>query len=332
MISKERENKVKSLRIFQIDRLIRDNTYPNVLQMMKLFEVSRSTIMRDLEFLHNRYEAPLEYDKSKKGYYYTDPTFFIKSMMLTEGELFTITAIIPLLEQYKNTPLESSFRNILNKIMELLPDQVQVDSLLNIREFTFIKDPLPTINEKTFNLVFDSVRQKKTLEFGYRSISKKEYTTRLFDPYNVLCQNGNWYVIGYCHKHRRINIYAFSRMIDAAITEKSFSVMKDFDVKNHIDPELGIWNSQGAEKVKVELLFSSAISTYILERTWHADQECCQNDDGSVYLSFWSNQIKEILFWVLHFGSAVKVLNPPELRDLAAKEVKLMSEIYADSD
>lgn len=327
---KERENKVKSLRILQIDHLIRNNSYPNVPQMTKMFEVSRSTIMRDLEFLRDRYEAPLDYDKNRKGYYYTDPTFFIKSMMLTEGELFTITTIIPLLEQYKNTPLEISFRNILNKIIDLLPDQIQVNSSFNIGELTFIKDPLPNIDEKTFNRVFDSIRQKRTLEFGYRSISKKDYTVRLFDPYNVLCQKGNWYVIGYCHKYQRINIYAFSRMIDVNITEKRFSVPKDFDVKNHIDPEFGIWNSSGIEKMKIELLFSSKISTYILERTWHVDQECYQNDDGSVYLSFWSNQIKEILFWVLHFGSAVKVLNPPELKKQAAEEVKRMSEMYND--
>ena len=121
MTNKERDHKVKQLRILQIDHMIRSGSYPNVPQMRKKFEVSRSTIMRDLEFLQSRYKAPLIYDIKRKGYYYKDSTFFIKSVMLSEGELFTITTIIPLLEQYKNTPLEHSFKNILLKMMDLLP-------------------------------------------------------------------------------------------------------------------------------------------------------------------------------------------------------------------
>ena len=332
MTNKERDHKVKQLRLLQIDYMIRSGSYPNVPEMRERFEVSRSTIMRDLEFLQARYKAPLKYDIKRRGYYYKDPTFFIQSMMLSEGELFTITTIVPLLEQYKNTPLEQSFKNILLKIMDLLPEQIKIDSSFNINGLTFIKDPLPKIDESTFNKIFDSVRFKKTLEFGYRSISKSEHTVRQFDPYNVLCQKGNWYVIGYCHKHKDITVYTFSRMKDVNITEQTFNIQEGFDVNNHIDPEIGIWNCSGTEKKKIELLFSPKINTYILERTWHADQECHQNEDGSVYLSFWSNQLQETLFWILRFGSDVTVLNPPELRERVMEEAKLTYEKYINQN
>lgn len=328
MKNNKRDSKVKQLRILQIDQMIRSGTYPNVPEMRKKFEVSRSTIMRDLEFLHNRYKAPLAYDIKRKGYYYTDDSFFIKNMTLSEGDLFTITTIIPLLEEYKNTPLEASFKKIFSRIVDLLPEQIQVDSLFDINKFTFINDPLPKINETTFKQIFDSVGLKKTLEFGYRSMGKTNYTTRQFDPYNILCQKGNWYVIGYCHKHNDITVYSFSRMKNVNITDKDFSIKEGFDIKNHIDPEFGIWNCNGIEQKKIELLFSPKISTYILERIWHSNQECHQNEDGSVYLSFWSNQLKETLFRVLRFGSAVEVLNPPELRELVIEETKQMMEKY----
>ena len=60
-MAKIREDKVKSLRLLEIDRMIREGGYPNAPQLEKKFEVSRSTIMRDLEFLRERYNAPLEY-------------------------------------------------------------------------------------------------------------------------------------------------------------------------------------------------------------------------------------------------------------------------------
>ncbi|MDY2838944.1 MAG: WYL domain-containing protein [Treponema sp.] len=47
-------------------------------------------------------------------------------------------------------------------------------------------------------------------------------------------------------------------------------------------------------------------------------------------MSFESNQLQETLFWVLHFGSAVKILNPPELKQMYKEELEKMSKnIYS---
>ena len=76
-------------------------------------------------------------------------------------------------------------------------------------------------------------------------------------------------------------VYSLSRMKDLIILNE-FSFIEDFEKHIHIDPNIGIWNND-VEPIKIELLFSKEINTNILERTWHKDQECKQNDDGSVY-------------------------------------------------
>lgn len=326
-MAKIREDKVKSLRLLEIDRMIREGGYPNAPQLEKKFEVSRSTIMRDLEFLRERYNAPLEYDADKNGYYYTDPTFFIKSVMLSEGELFTVSTIIPLLEQYKNTPLEASFKSIFQKITDMLPEEVSVNSSFASGGIQFISDPLPNIEAGVFNTVFKAVKLRVSMDFQYCSLGQQEYTPRRLNPYQVICQKGNWYVIGYCHKAEAVRIYSLSRMKKLSCTKKTFTVPADFDIRNHVDPNFGVWNNP-TKPVKVELLFSKEISTYILERSWHEGQKMKQYKDGSVYLSFKSNQMQESLFWILHFGSAVKVLNPPELVEKVKKEAKKILKQY----
>ena len=81
---------------------------------------------------------------------------------------------------------------------------------------------------------------------------------------------------------------------------------------------------------KIELLFDKSINTYILERTWHKNQNCYQNEDGSVYLSFESNQIQETLYWVLRFADSVQILNPPKLKELYKEKLeKMMKKIQA---
>ena len=75
---------------------------------------------------------------------------------------------------------------------------------------------------------------------------------------------------------------------------------------------------------KIELLFDKSINTYILERTWHKNQNCYQNEDGTVYLSFESNQIQETLYWVLRFADSVQILNPPKLKELYKEKLEKM--------
>ena len=99
--------------------------------------------------------------------------------------------------------------------------------------------------------------------------------------YKVICQKGNWSVFGFCHKHQKFMVYSLSRMKDLIILDE-FSFIEDFEKHIHIDPNIGIWNND-VEPIKIELLFSKKINTNILERTWHKDQDCKQNDDGSVY-------------------------------------------------
>lgn len=323
----EREEKVKTLRILEIDRLIREGSYPNATLLGKRFEVSRSTIMRDIDFLRDRYCAPLEYDSQRNGFYYTDPTFFVKSVMLSEGELFTVSAITPLLEQYRNTPLENSFRNILSKITEMLPQQVSVDTMFVSREISFISDPLPEIGEDVFNLIFKALKTCCRVEFQYRSLSRQDYSLRSVNPYHVVCQKGNWYVMGFCHKHNSVRIFSLSRMRNLNVTDEHFSVPNDFRPDSYIDSSLGVWINK-EEPVKIELLFSADINTYILERKWHTTQQVFQEEDGSVRLSFMSNQMQETLHWVMSFGSSVKVLNPPELANKVQEESRKILEVY----
>lgn len=324
----EREEKVKIHRILQIENEIRSGKYPNGTTLSKKFECSRATIMRDIEFLRDRYNAPLEFDAVKNGYYYSDPTFFIQSVMLSEGELFTVSAIMPLLEQYKNTPLENSFKKIMSKITEMLPNQISVDSFFMNKDIKFISDPLPKIDENIFTQIFNSLKLHQTVQFDYRSIDKQNYTPRLFNPYHILCQKGNWYVCGYCFKAKEIRIYSLSRMknlICLSDNDYNFEIPSDFNINKYIDPDFGIW-ANNTPPQKIELLFDKNINTYILERTWHATQECHQNEDGSVYLSFMTNQFQESLHWIMSFGSSVKVLNPPQLAEQVLAEAKKMIE------
>lgn len=108
---KQRENHSKSIRLLKLEKAIQTMNYPSVAQLMNVLEVSRRTVLRDIQNLQNDFYAPIEYDRYHKGYYYTDETFFVKNVLVTEGEVVALTGILPLLERYDNTPLKDTITN-----------------------------------------------------------------------------------------------------------------------------------------------------------------------------------------------------------------------------
>ena len=321
--SKSKENHTKPLRLFKIEQAIQNLTYPSVERLQKELEVSRRTILRDIDELKIYYNAPIEYDRMKKGYYYSDNTYFVKNMMLTESEVFAVTGILPLMERYNNTPLKKTITKVYETLSQMLPNQVEVQSSF-MNDVEFIADPVPIISEDVFNAVFKATKLHKIMKFDYRKISATDYAPHELYPYKIYNQKGDWYILGYSPKHERFSTFTLARMKNIELGA-DFTPDPDYAQKVHIDPSFGIWNNE-TKPQKIELLFDRSINTYILERTWHKNQECRQNRDGSVILSFESNQMQETLYWVLRFGAAVTVLNPPELVELYKAEVRKMAE------
>ena len=325
MESNSREDKARQLRLLHIVDMVKQGNYPNTTDFRKKFEVSRSTVMRDIDFLKDRYMVPLDYSKEHNGYFLSDPNYTIPSFLLTEGELFTLHIILPLMEQYKGTPLEPVFESIMKQMLDMLPKDVAVSTSFNADQVHFISNPQPQIDQEIFFKVLEGIQERKTLDFAYRSIKRQEYIQRKFNPYKILCQRGDWYILGYCHRHQEFRVYNMARIKNISVAE-CFEWDESFDINSHIDPDFGVW-AQG-KSFTVELLFSQEVHTFILERQWHVGQRCCLQEDGRVLLTFETNQFDEILHWVMSFGHKVLVLNPPELKEAIRREIATMAKMY----
>ena len=148
--------KLNSWRILEIDSYLQTGKAYTAAQLAKLVgshddkknEYSPRTIQRDLEYMLDTLGAPIESDY--RGYRYTEPNFFIKSIPLTEGEAFSVAVLNPLLEQYRNTPLENQLRSVFKKITECLPERISVDTSFLNPKITFIPDRTESIDPSFF--------------------------------------------------------------------------------------------------------------------------------------------------------------------------------------
>lgn len=63
-------------RLIKIDEAIRDGHFPDAEKLAKRLEVSKRTVERDIEFLRDMYEAPIEYDAKRGGIFMRVIRFF----------------------------------------------------------------------------------------------------------------------------------------------------------------------------------------------------------------------------------------------------------------
>jgi predicted DNA-binding transcriptional regulator YafY len=274
------------------------------------------------------YEAPIEYDASKKGYYYTEKNFFIKSVILSEGELFSIALFDRMLVQYRYTPLEKDLREIFKKIVQSIPEKITVQPDFLKPRVTFMSGEAPDIDAALFTALLSALKNSVTLRFDYRPLSKTTWMEFTVDPYHAVYNHGTWYLIGYCHYNKEPLIFSFARMSKLSATRATFTIPPDFNPADYTADPIGVWIS-ARTPYTVELLYDSSIGTFALEDYWNDTQELTQNKDGSVHVKFTTTHIPAVLYRVLGQGSTITVLNPPELIDMVKMVVEKLRGIYA---
>src|SRR5262245_14683979 len=91
-------------RIAALDRALRAGSLPNSASLGRMLAVCPRTVQRDIAFARERLGAPIEFDARRNGYYYTDATYRIPHLTLTEGELVALFLAERVLRQYRGTP------------------------------------------------------------------------------------------------------------------------------------------------------------------------------------------------------------------------------------
>ncbi|HAR62860.1 MAG: hypothetical protein DKM50_05840 [Candidatus Margulisiibacteriota bacterium] len=315
------------IRILHIDKLIRNQSYPNCVFLADKFEVSERTILRDVEALKDSLGAPIKYSRGKNGYYY-DSDYQLPQVKFTEGEMISLFISEKILAQYKNTPFYNSLSSVFDKLNLFLPDEVSFDPQMINKSFSFESVKETSIDEdfiEVFNSVISAIKQKQSIQITYHTMSRNKISERIVNPYHVRYAYGAWYLIGYCHTRQSVRTFGIGYIKAMQILEDQFEIQSDFSPEEYFG---GSWGIRSGEKEKIILLFSSYISKWIERKLWHPTQQLRKNEDGSVVMSLEISGLDEVIWWIMSFGAEVTVVEPVGLRRRIMKEIEKMKITY----
>lgn len=304
----------------RIHTAIQSGKFPNAASLARQLEVSSKSIHRDLEFMRDRMELPIEYDGSRFGYFYDGEVGAFPTIQMTEGELFALLVAEKALQQYRGTNFEKPLLSAIKKLEQSLPDTIS----LNIAEWeqtiSFRTRAEPILDLDIFNALGNATAQRRQLELTYRKPGQRDSELRVVDPYHLGNINGEWYLFAFDHLRKDIRTFVPARIKAMKPTGQTFSRPQKFSLEKRLRDSFGVHSAQGAFQVAIR--FNELVADYIREKRWHDSQQLVELKNGGVELQLKLSSLEEVERWVLGWAGNAVVVKPPQLVEMVKKSAE----------
>lgn len=299
-------------RIVQMDSLIRSGLYPSVSDFATRFEVSRRTVYADTDYFKSTLRAPIRYSRSRGGYYYTDPTWVLPSVIATEGELLAFFLSAELTRRYLGTSFEQPLRSAIAKLAGHLPERMQLDLGQLTQHFTFQAGATVGSDPVLLLALNEAIIKRHPVAMTYFTASRGERTERVIEPYHLYNVRGDWQVIAFDRLRQQFRNFAVSNIESWELRqEERFERDTGFSPAAYLAQ--GFLAEHGDKLHEVVIWFDAYQARYIRNRSWHPTQTIEEHADGSLTLRFQTRALGEVRRWAMSFGSHAIVRAPAAL-------------------
>jgi proteasome accessory factor C len=171
-----------------------------------------------------------------------------------------------------------------------------------------------------------AIYRRKRIEFEYFTMQRGETAKREIDPYHLLFEGGQFYLVGYSREREAVRVFRLSRIRGkvayATKAEHDFQRPSDFDPREYagrVPWQLG--DTIGTAEIEI----SEDIAWYV-ERQYGAYGTLEPAEDGRrVYRTDYAIP-RLLISWALDFRG--RIVGPPELVDDAARRVESLIEAH----
>ena len=175
-----------------------------------------------------------------------------------------------------------------------------------------------------------AIFRHKTILFEYYTMERDQVSARRVDPYHLLFQGGQFYLLGYSHEREGVRVFRLSRIRGkvsyATKAEHDFRRPDDFDPRAYASR--ADWQL-GDECGVAEVVISERIA-WLIERHFGRFGEIVPAEAGGdvVFRTSYSSE-RTVVSWVLGFGANAQLVGPTELVREYRRRVKLLADRHA---
>ena len=315
-------------RMMRIHQKLIEGTFPNCSTLARKIEVSTKTIQRDIDYMRYQLELPIDYDKQRHGYCYTEPVTHFPTIPATEGEVLALFVAQKSLEQYRGTPFEAQLAQAFNKLAQVMESEISVSLQELSQALSFHHTGVAVTDIQVFEKVTRALKEQRELEFSYRKLGSERSELRTVQPYHLASIDGQWYLFANDLARDDMRTFVLGRIRSTPIIRRKFKENKEFSLRERLMGSFGVYSGEGDYRVQLE--FDAFAAQLVRERTWHPSQEIIEKPGGYLELILSLDSLEEIERWILGWGSHARVIAPPDLKRRVRAAVKDMQDSYHD--
>lgn len=316
-------------RIVWFDKKIRVHRFPNAGALARRFEVSVKTAQRTITFIRDRLHAPLEYDRSRRGYTYAVPDYVLPFAQVSQEEMLALLLARNLLASSVGGAVSAAVKGVSRELFAAT-ESLGLSRKRMEEGFSAQWHGFSPAQAGTFRKTSRALLENRLLAFDYFSPGAGRRGPRAVEPHHLQHYMGSWVLVAWCELRRDWRKFYLSRMNGVQVLDRDFRPKPREEWKHQLETAFGIF--QGEQIVTVRLLFSPFMARWIREQVWHPDQKMDEKPDRGLELSLPVADYREIRWKILQYGAHVRVLEPIALREEVREEIRRMAGLYGSGD
>ena len=309
----------KSERINDMMLFLNDRSSFNLKDIMKKYNISRSTALRDISSLEE-IGMPIYSQTGRNGHYRILPNKLLSPIVFNTDEIFSLYFSMLTLKAYETTPFHLSIEKLKEKFERCLPsDKIELihktekvlsfGTVKQVNHCEFLKDILEfTLDEKICRI-----------EYSKNNVIEQYY----LQFFNISSKYGQWYAIGYNFKTEDYKVFRCDKILNmeesTEYSSKSLSeLMTSYDIslkkKGYTEFELEI------SKAGSDLFYKE---NYPSMKLFH--------ENGKYFIRGFYNSGEEnfITGYFMNYGKNILSIKPFFLKNLIITKIKDLENYFS---
>ncbi len=188
----------------------------------------------------------------------------------------------------------------------------------------------------SLDVINDAISSKRKVSFTYNEIGtnfklrKKKEAPYIVNPYQIVANNGRFYLIANVDKHDNVAHFRVDKMTEVKMLEDMIKPMRQvkglengLNLPKHMAEHIYMFSG---DSIYAKVRADRFLMTELVDWFGKNFQILKENDDY-IELRVLINE-KAIRFWALQYGPYVEILEPLSLREQIKEDITAMSEKY----
>jgi predicted DNA-binding transcriptional regulator YafY len=322
-------------RFYRIELLIKSRGGVSFEDLQSELNVSRATLNRDLQFLRDRMDAPIVYDRFDNVYRFeggspsapSGTQHELPGVWFSQAEIHALLTMHQLIEGLDaGGVLGRHLQPLLDKLHGMAGAS-ESESRELMRRVKITSPARRAVPSRWFELVGSALLKRQRIDMLYFTRGKRAESQRIVSPQRLIHYRNTWYLDAWCHNSEGLRRFALDAVRGAHLLDQKAKDVAMKTVQAELDGGYGIFSGKALQHAT--LRFNPEAAQWVAHEEWHPQQQLTPQPDGSLDMRLPYADATELAMDILRHGAQVKVLAPAALAKRVADGLRAAAAQYA---